>query len=101
MHGTKRRELAELREKIAVVVEDVARTSVGASPQEVRLIYHALLNAAYKLTPLAAAAAAAAAAANCADCCQCVGAGEREVSASASSRLHPHRAGRPKCTGKG
>ena len=35
MHGTKRRELAELRENIQVAVDDVARTSVGASPQEV------------------------------------------------------------------
>jgi hypothetical protein len=35
MQGTKRRELAELRENIKVAVEDVARTSVGASPQEV------------------------------------------------------------------
>lgn len=38
MQGTKRRELAELRENIKVAVEDVARTSVGASPQEVCII---------------------------------------------------------------
>lgn len=36
MAGTKRRDLAELRDNIQVVADDVARTSVGASPQEVR-----------------------------------------------------------------
>ena len=36
MEGTKRRQLAELRENIQVAVEDVARTSAGASPQDVR-----------------------------------------------------------------
>lgn len=36
MEGTKRRELAELRENIRAAVNDVARMSVGASPHEVR-----------------------------------------------------------------
>lgn len=36
MEGTKRRELAELRENIQAAVDDVARGSVGASPHEVR-----------------------------------------------------------------
>ena len=45
MHGTKRRELAELRENIQVAVDDVARTSVGASPQEVCCNHtHALIS---------------------------------------------------------
>lgn len=82
MQGTKRRELAELRENIKVAVEDVARTSVGASPQEVCIIVtsHAPglprchVADSCKLNSLAAA-------------------GEHKVSTPAGPCLHPDRAG--------